>query len=297
VQVRVTDVVLRDGIQDEPYVVSTDDKLRVAEALMAAGVPELELASFVHPKRVPQMADAENLLAALPRRPDVRISAIALNFRGAQRAAATHLDELRLVVSASAGHSQANAGRSIEEALDDVAATVEQMPQLPVVGAVATAFVSQDEGRIPPERLVSIVQRFRDAGIRFVGLADTLGTATPDEVAHSVGMVRDAAPEVEIGLHLHDPYGKALPTVDAALNLGVRRFDSAIGGFGGCPAIDDPHGNMATEVLVRHLHQQGVETGIDESALVDALRLLHEAIARASLLPSGEPAADRTPMP
>ncbi len=296
VSVILTDVVLRDGMQDEPYVLSTEDKLAVAEVLVAAGLPELEIVSFVHPKRVPQMADAEKLLAQFPRRPGVRVSAIALNLRGAQRAAATELDELRLVVSASAGHSQANSGRGVDQALDEVAATVSDLPDLLVVGAVATAFVSQDEGRIPPERLVSMVRRFHAAGIRTVGLADTLGTASPEQVVESVGMVREAMPDLEIALHLHDPYGAVLPTVDAAYDLGIRRFDSALAGFGGCPAIPDPHGNMATESVVHHLHQRGIDTGVDEEALSEAIRPLNAAVARATPLAAGG-FQDREPVP
>jgi hydroxymethylglutaryl-CoA lyase len=292
----LTDVVLRDGVQDEPYVMSTEDKLAVAEALVAAGLPELEIASFVHPKRVPQMADAENLLAQFPRRPGVRVRAIALNLRGAQRAAATELDELALVVSASAGHSQANSGRGIDQALDEVAAAVSEVQDVPVMGAVATAFVSQDEGRIPVDRLVSMVRRYHAAGIRRIGLADTLGTAKPEEVVESVGAVLDAMPDLEVALHLHDPHGAVLPTVDAAYDLGIRRFDSALAGFGGCPAIPDPHGNMATESVVRHLHRRGIDTGVDEDALAEAVRILHAAIARATPLASGG-FQDREPVP
>ncbi|WP_279580260.1 beta/alpha barrel domain-containing protein [Fodinicola feengrottensis] len=210
---RITDVVLRDGLQDEPVIVSTVDKVRIAQALVAAGVREIEAASFVSAKLVPQMADAQDVLAALPERPDVRISGIALNLRGALRARDCRLDELRMVVSASEGHSAANAGRSTEKALDEIAQAVVEFSASPVtlVGAVATAFVCPYDGVLPVDRLVRVVRRLYDAGLRRLSLADTLGTATPDQVRASVSAVRDAVPDAQISLHLHNTAGQHCP--------------------------------------------------------------------------------------
>lgn len=283
--VRITDVVLRDGLQDEDVFVSTVDKRAIAEALVAAGIRDLEVTSFVSAKRVPQLADAEDLLAAVPRHPGVRISAIALNARGAKRAAATRLDELRLVVSAGGGHSVANAGRSTEQALDELVDTVARLPTPPVLGAVSTAFVCPYDGPVPTARLLWLVRRLAEAGVRRVNLADTLGTASPAQVLAAVTAVREELPDVELGLHLHDANGQALSTVDLARSVGVTRFDSALGGLGGCPFAPGSHGNLATEALVGHLHGTGVDTGVDEVALAEALRLLRAVLRRSRPLP------------
>ncbi|MHB1473891.1 MAG: hydroxymethylglutaryl-CoA lyase [Dermatophilaceae bacterium] len=278
--VRLTDVVLRDGLQDEDVVVSTQDKRTIAAALVAAGVRELEVTSFVSATRIPQMADAEALLATLPRHPGVRICAIALNPRGAQRAVDTRLDELRLVVSAGAGHSRANAGRDTEQALEEFAATIPQLCGVTVTAAVSTAFNCPYDGPVSPSRLLSVVQRFHDLGVRHISLADTLGTASTEQVMHSLDTVRRALPDLQLGLHLHDGHGQALATVDAALRVGVRQFDSALGGLGGCPFAPGAHGNLATEALVAHLHRRDIPTGISEEALADAHHQLRDALDR-----------------
>ncbi len=278
--VRLTDVVLRDGLQDEDVIVSTQDKRWIAEALVTAAVRELEVASFVSAKKVPQMADAEALLATLPHHRDVRICAIALNPRGAQRAVGTRVDELRLVVSAGAGHSRANAGRDTEQALDEFAAVIPQLSGVTVTAAVSTAFNCPYDGPVSPHRLLSVVHRFHDAGVRQISLADTLGTATTEQVLRSLDTVRNALPDLQLGLHLHDGHGQALATVDAALRVGVRQFDSALGGLGGCPFAPGAHGNLATEALVAHLHRANIPTGITEAALTKAHHQLRDALQR-----------------
>jgi hydroxymethylglutaryl-CoA lyase len=274
--VNITDVVLRDGLQDEPVLVSTVDKIRIAEALKAAGVREIEAASFVSPKLVPQMADAESVLAQMP---DVRVSAIALNLRGALRAKECRLDELRLVVSASAGHSAANAGRTTEKVLDEIEEAVQQY-EGDVVGAIATAFVCPYDGVLPVERLVWVATRLHAAGLDRLSLADTLGTATPEQVVRSVDAVREALPDVRLSLHLHNTAGQALSTVDAILDRGIVGLDSALGGLGGCPFAPGAAGNVATAELVAFLHSRGVDTGIDLAALADVEKLLREVLDR-----------------
>jgi hydroxymethylglutaryl-CoA lyase len=287
VRIQLTEVVLRDGLQDEPVVVGTEDKCAIVAALVAAGVSALEVASFVSPTRVPQLADAEALLAALPKSPGVRRSGIALNARGAHRAsAATGLDEVRLVVSAGAGHSRANAGRETEQAIAEFVEALPALAGLDVSAAVSTAFECPYDGPVAPARLVSIVRQLHDAGITSVGLADTLGTASTERVLRSVGAVRDALPDLDLNLHLHNAHGQALATVDAALLLGVHRFDSSLGGLGRCPFAPGAHGNLATEQLVAHLHADGITTGIDEPALARASTVLRAALARGASIGS-----------
>ncbi|GAA4873467.1 hydroxymethylglutaryl-CoA lyase [Saccharopolyspora cebuensis] len=283
-RVTLTDVVLRDGLQDEPVLVAPADRIAIAESLVAAGIRRLEAASFVDPRRVPQMAGAEEVLAGVPRGGEVRCSALALNARGVRRAVAAGAAEITAVSSASGGHSRANAGRDVGSALDDLAAAVAEHPEVAFTAGIATAFVCPFDGDVPPEALLAVVDRFARAGIRRFGLADTLGTAPPEQVLRSLEVVRQAHPDAEFGLHLHNAHGRALSTVDAAIEAGITRFDSAAGGYGGCPFAPGAHGNLATEALVAHLHARGIPTGVDERALDDAIGLIARVLARASPL-------------
>ncbi|WAM17160.1 hydroxymethylglutaryl-CoA lyase [Rhodococcus sp. JS3073] len=281
--VTITDVVLRDGLQDEDVVVSTDHKIAVADALVAAGVKHIEAASFVSPTRVPQMADADDVIARLPRTdPSVTYSALALNPRGVHRAIATGIDEIQVVTSASAGHSTANTGRNPDEALHGLAEALQKYPDRSFLGGVSTAFVCPFEGIIAPSALVRVASAMAAMGVRRLGLADTLGTATTEQVLASAGAVRDALPDIELSLHLHNAHGQALGTVIAAhRQLGITHFDSAIGGYGGCPFAPGAHGNLATEELVAHLHAHDIDTGIDQQALGLAVDTVKHALAQA----------------
>ncbi|MFF5990152.1 hydroxymethylglutaryl-CoA lyase [Prauserella flavalba] len=281
--VTITDVVLRDGLQDEPVVVPVADRLAIAEALTDAGLRHLEVASFVNPRRVPQMSGAEELLANLPKVP-VRYSVLALNARGVERAVAAGAQEVVLVTSASQGHSKANAGKDVDAALSDVADAVAAHPEVEFVAGISTAFVCPFDGEIDASVTLRIARRFAGMGIRRIGLADTLGTAEPGQVLNTLRVVREALPGNEFGLHLHNAHGRALDTVDAAIDEGITRFDSAAGGYGGCPFAPGAHGNIATGELVAHLHARGIPTGIDERALAHAVAVLEEALARATPL-------------
>jgi hydroxymethylglutaryl-CoA lyase len=195
-----------------------------------------------------------------------------------QRAVAAGVTDVGVVVSASEGHSRANAGRSVREAIDDLADVVTEHPHVRFTGGVATAFVCPFDGEIPPNRLAEIAREFAGIGITRIGLADTLGTAAPEQVARSLDAVRAEVPEAVLGLHLHDALGQALRTVDLALDLGVTRFDAAAGGYGGCPFAPGAHGNVATETLVAHLHDRGVDTGIDAGLLAEAVVVVKDAL-------------------
>lgn len=277
--VTINDVVLRDGLQDEPVFVTVAERVRLADALLAAGLTSLEVASFVNPARVPQMAGAEELVAMLPRGANACYSAIALNPRGAERAVAAGVEDIVLVASASNGHSRANAGRSTDAALAEVADVTGQFPHMRFSGALSVAFVCPFDGQIPIEQLVRVATTFAAAGLTHLTLADTLGTAEPSSVVRSLDAVRAALPDTELALHLHDAHGRALETVDAAIERGVTRFDSATGGYGGCPFAPGAHGNLATETLVAHLHARGVETGVDLDGVHRAAELIRTALA------------------
>ena len=193
-KVQITDVFLRDGLQDEDVIVATADKLAVAEALLAAGLRRLEVASFVNPKKVPQMADAEAVLAGLPAKAAAYTS-LVLNGRGIARAVHVGATEIQLVTSASQAHSSANAGQSVEEALQNLAAEAARSPQVNFFAGISTAFTCPFEGRIAPDYLLRVVRAFKAMGITTIGLADTLGTTPTEQVMASLQHVMDAEPE------------------------------------------------------------------------------------------------------
>ena len=277
-QVEITDVFLRDGLQDEPAIVSTAHKLEIAEALAAAGVKRIEAASFVNPKRVPQMADAAEIISSLPAVPGVTYTSLALNGKGIERAVAAGATDIQVVTSASQAHSNANAGQAIEDALASLGAAVAGFPHARFFAGISTAFTCPFEGSIDPGHLLRVVRAFKDMGITDVGLADTLGTTPTEQVMASLQHVRDAEPELTYYLHLHNAHGQALGTAGAAVDAGVVRFDAALGGYGGCPFAPGAHGNIATEELVRHLHSSGHDTGVDEDRLADAVRLARDVV-------------------
>lgn len=284
-RVEVTDVVLRDGLQDEDVVVATKDKLAIASALARAGFTRFEVASFVNPARVPQMADAVDVVDG-SRHLDVHRLALALNGKGIHRAAASGIEAVEVVVSASPGHSRANAGRDVDAAIDDVAEAMAVHPEVSFIAGVATAFVCPFDGEISAEQLTRVVERLAALNVERVGLADTLGTASPEQVSHSVATVHNAFPDLPLGLHLHNAHGQAFDTVDATLELGVRHYDSAVGGYGGCPFAPGAHGNLATDELVSHLHARGVDTGIDENRLAEVRPLVEQSLARGAAMPA-----------
>jgi hydroxymethylglutaryl-CoA lyase len=285
-RIEITDVFLRDGLQDVDVVVPTAEKLETAARLIAAGVRRLEVASFVNPRKVPQMADAEAVLAGLPARQNVAYTSLALNGRGIQRAVDAGAQHISVVTSASQAHSNANAGQSIEEALAGLGEVVARFPGTDFFAGISTAFTCPFEGDISPEHLLRVVRAFKAMGITTIGLADTLGTTPTDQAIAAVGHVLDAEPDLDYSLHLHNAHGQALATVSAAINLGITRFDSALGGYGGCPFAPGAAGNLATEELVRHLHDAGHSTGIDEAQLAETVAYARDSVTRAPALSS-----------
>lgn len=273
------DVTLRDGLQDEEPI-PTGEKLALFDALVAAGLPELELTSFVRPDRVPAMADAEALCRATEGAP-VRRWGLVLNERGAQRALAAGLVDLQFVVSVSDTHSRGNAGRSTAAALDALASVCELAAQEGAVVEVtlATAFGCPHERHVAPAAVVAAAERAASAGVTSIGLADTIGVAVPTEVRALVEQVGRAV-EVPIGVHLHDTRGLGVANALAALDAGVRRIDGSVGALGGCPFAPGASGNLALEDLAHALDAMGVRTGVSVEGLIDAAVLACEAVGR-----------------
>jgi hydroxymethylglutaryl-CoA lyase len=268
-EVLVTDVALRDGLQIEPVIVSTAGKVAIARGLLAAGLRSLEVGAFVHPARVPQMADSDELLAQLLPGTAAELHTLVFNDRGAQRAIAAGARTVRFVVSAADGHSRANAGVDTAGALERLerAAATLRAAGVRIEGSIATAFVCPFDGDVAPSRVAGVAQRLVGFGAEVVHLADTIGAAHPGAVVAAVGAVRDAVPGTELGLHLHNTYGMAAANALTGVQLGIRRFDAALGGLGGCPFAPGASGNMATDDLVHLLHNEGIRTGIDGERL------------------------------
>ncbi len=278
-QVRIVEVGPRDGLQNEAASVPTAEKIALIRLLAAAGLREIEATAFVHPQWIPPMADAEAVLASVPRDGGVRYHVLIPNMRGYERALAVRPDEICLVCSASESHNRANLNRSTAESLADLAtvAARARADGIAVRGAISTAFWCPFEGRVPEARVVWVAEHYAAMGVVEVGLADTLGAADPAHVRSLIRRVRGAV-GCTVALHLHDTYGMALACVLAALEEDVTRFDSAIGGLGGCPYAPGAAGNVATEDLVLMLHRLGIRTGVDEAALRDAARLAQSLV-------------------
>ncbi len=282
-RVSLRDVTLRDGLQDEAPI-ATEAKIAVFEAMLAAGVRDLELTSFVRPDRVPALADAEALCAATAESA-AAVGAtrwgLVLNRRGAERALAAGLTHLQYVVSVSDTHSHHNAGAGTEEMLDEFARFASEAIDggAVVEMTLATAMGCPFEHRVDPERVVDIARRAVEAGASSVGLADTIGVAVPTEVSVLVGLVHSNV-DVPIGVHLHDTRGLAIANAIAALEHGATRLDASVGGLGGCPFAPNASGNVPIEDLTHALEAMGVATGVSLDGLVDAAGLACGAVGR-----------------
>jgi hydroxymethylglutaryl-CoA lyase len=278
--VSIREVAPRDGLQNEEPI-PTDAKVALIDALSGTGVRRIEAVSFVHPKAIPQMADADEVWARAWHNPDVRYSALIPNTRGAERAIRAGFREIEVVVSASDTHNRRNLNRSTDESLDDIAGLI---PLVHGAGAsleviVATSFGCPFEGDIDPGRVASIVDRVRAEGADRIAFGDTTGMATPRRVRDLLSAVR---PDL---LHFHNTRGTGLANVLTALELGVTEFDASVGGIGGCPYAPGASGNIASEELVHMLEDMGIATGIDLDALIGVAELAEKLLGRT--LPSG----------
>lgn len=260
----------RDGLQNEDPV-PTEGKVALIDALSRTGVRRIEAVSFVHPKAIPQMADAAEVWAQIDRNPDVRYSALVPNLRGAQRALDAGFVDIEVVISASDTHNRRNINRSTDESLAELSAIVELVHSsggtLQVI--VATAWGCPYEGDVSVERVLYVVDGALAAGADSIAYGDTTGMATPIRVTRLVEETRRAFPDVAPGLHFHNTRGTGLANVLAALQLGVDDFDASVGGLGGCPYAPGASGNIATEELVHMLEDMGIDTGVDLAALID----------------------------
>lgn len=282
-RISIREVGPRDGLQAEAPV-AVQDRVRLVEDLVRAGLRDIEAVAFVSPKAVPSMAGAAEVLAAVERRPGVRYAALVPNLRGAELALDAGADAISVTLSASPAYSEKNVRMSVDESVDQLGAIGAAVDGLPVDAVISCAFGSPYEGEIAPDDVATLTRRCVDAGATTVTLADTTGMATPRRVEEVVRLTGS-----DVGLHLHETRATGLVNAYAALQLGVTRFDTSVGGLGGSPFAAGAAGNLATEALVHLCDDLAVETGIDLGRLIEVARSLPQMVGHA--IPSAVAAA------
>jgi hydroxymethylglutaryl-CoA lyase len=273
---------LRDGLQSEKALVPKEKKLELINAVVDAGVKRVQVTSFVHPRLVPQMADAEDVCQGLKPTNGVIFSGLVLNTKGLERAAKAGLKHVAASISASDTHSRKNANASLAEARKGFAEMVKVGKQLDLTirGGLQCVFGCRFEGRIDPAVVVDLIKEQLDLGIDEVALADSTGMANPHSIQEISAEVIELATGMPVFLHLHDTEGKGLANALAALQVGIAHFDTAFGGMGGCPFIKGASGNISTEDLVFMLGQMGIECGIDINKISAISRSLEDFFAK-----------------
>ncbi len=283
-QVQIREVGPRDGFQNEPEVIPTNEKVRLIQMLAASGLRRLEVTSFVRPDVIPQLADAEQVLAQLERPEGVAYSVLIPNERGLERALAhrDRFDEINLFLSASETHNKENVNSSIAESLAGLERTIARGLQegLRCEGVISVSFGCPYEGKVPAERVFEIAARLADAGCEEVAFGDTTGMANPRQVGEFFAAARQRLQGVELTAHFHNTRGQGLANVVSALEQGVESFESAFGELGGCPVPPGTTGNIATEDLVSMLHEMGTDTGVDLPKLIEASRAVQDLLGR-----------------
>jgi hydroxymethylglutaryl-CoA lyase/(R)-citramalyl-CoA lyase len=274
------DVGPRDGLQNEPEVLDVETRAALVRRLAAAGVPAIELASFVDPRRVPQMADAEGVVAAAGSLPDVIRAGLALNERGYERLVATGLDEVRFAFAVTESFNQRNQGTSVEESAqagERIVARARADGRRSTV-TLSVAFGCPFEGEVDPSRVLGLARRMADAGPDTLVLADTIGVAAPGAVRSLVARATELG--VPVGGHFHNTRNTGYANALAALQAGATVLDASVGGLGGCPFAPNATGNIATEDLVYALEREGIEAGVDLAALIDIAAWLADLLGR-----------------
>ena len=276
--VEIFEVGPRDGLQNEAKPISTAAKVALVDCLSRAGFRRIEVASFVSPKWVPQMADSGEVLAQITRCAGVRYAALVPNMTGLDRALAARADEVAVFASASEGFSRANLNCSIEESFSRFApvARAAQAAGLPVRGYVSCVTDCPYDGPTDPGAVAGVVARLRDMGCYEASLGDTIGRGTPESITAMLRAALEEMPPAQLAGHYHDTGGQALANIDASLQMGLRVFDAAIGGLGGCPFAPGASGNVATEAVHEWLTGMGWQTGLDRDMLAQAAAMARE---------------------
>jgi hydroxymethylglutaryl-CoA lyase len=282
--VRIVEVGPRDGLQNEEAVVPADAKVAFIEALAAAGLQVVEATSFVSPRAIPQLADADEVFPRIDRRAGVRYPVLVPNLRGLERAEAAGVDAVAVFTAASEAFTQANIGMSVEQSLEAFAPVLERAAAAGWWrrGYVSTAFGCPYSGDVAADSVVDVAVALMDLGCDEISIGDTIGVAHPDDVRRVVAALLAGIPAARLALHLHDTYGRALDNVEAGLDLGIRIFDASAGGTGGCPYAPGAPGNLATESLVELLDRRGYDHGVDAGAVARAAAAVRASFVTAT---------------
>ena len=281
-RIHVIEVGPRDGFQMESRFVPTKLKIEVIERLAESGIREIEATSFVHPKVIPQLADAAEVLGRVRERTGVRWSVLIPNLKGAERALEIGVDELRLVVCATESYNQKNVGLTIDESAD-LFSRIHELAESRGADATVVFGVALGcpiEGRVPVEQVVALTERFVQLGAKAIGVSDSYGVANPIQVASTVRAVQGVLGEARLWLHLHNTRGMVMANALAAMQEGVDSFDTAFGGLGGTPIMKGASGNLATEDFVYMCSEMGLETGVDLDAVRGVSRRMEELFER-----------------
>lgn len=295
----IQEVGMRDGLQSAGQFIETDDKVRLLNRLSLLGFAKIEVTSFVSPKAVPLLADAEEVLARIERHPGVQYVALIPNVRGLERALATNLDEVNVVMSVSETHNLANMRMRCDASLKQFAEVVLQAGELRVNGTLATAFGCPFSGPVDPTQVIAWTQRYLDIGIDSITIADTVGVATPGAIYAVCSDLRARYPDLQITLHLHNTRGLGIANAYAGIAAGIDRFDASLGGIGGCPYAPGATGNVCTEDLVHALSRDGFRCDVDLQGLVSVARELESILGHQfpGLVKESGPIERRHPIP
>jgi hydroxymethylglutaryl-CoA lyase len=280
--VSIVEVGPRDGLQSEPEILSTRSKAKFITLGIEAGIKRLEVASFVHPKKVPQMADAEALLAELPLQGDVSYIGLIMNEQGLDRALMTSVHEVGMVVVATDSYNLRNQGVPTEKSIDawlKIAARAKANGKIANV-MISSAFGCPFEGEVSPGRIVEIAKRVMEAEPSELGIADSIGVAVPDQVSELLGMLQDALGAIPLRCHLHNTRNTGLANALAAINAGAQSIDASIGGIGGCPFAPAATGNIPTDDLLYMLNRTGIGTGVSLEKIISASNWLEKELGR-----------------
>lgn len=271
-RVEIFEVGPRDGLQNEAREIPVSEKIALIDCLSRAGFSRIEVASFVSPKWVPQMAGSADVLAGITRTPGIRYAALTPNMRGYEDAVSANADEIAIFTSASEGFSKANVNATIAETIERFLPILKAARHidLPVRGYISCVTDCPFDGPTPPEKVAELADILFAQGCYEISLGDTIGQATPDSIVRMLLAVRDVVPVGRLAGHYHDTAGRAMDNIDASLALGVRVFDAAVGGLGGCPYAPGASGNVATEAVALHLERLGYETGLNVDVLTEA---------------------------
>lgn len=280
--IRIVEVGPRDGLQNEALPIPSDRKAEFIRLLAEAGLRDIEATSFVHPRWVPQLADAAEVLALLPPLPGVVLSALVPNLQGLERALACGVGRVAVFTAASETFSQKNTNRSVARSLEDFRPVLARAAEAGVTvrGYVSTCWVCPYEGPVSPDRVLAVTEGLLELGVDEVSLGDTVGQAVPREVARTLDVLLARVPAGRLALHLHDTCGTALANVQVGLEKGLSTFDSSAGGLGGCPYAPGAAGNLATEDLVWFLERQGFSTGVSVEGVLAAARAVTALLGR-----------------